>query len=126
MTLAAQDRLSRRTSQGKNMIRSTIMRSFWVYILLCNDESYYVGVTDNLELRLAEHKEGIDIHSYTWQRRPIQLVYSSEFGSITEAIGWEKQIKGWSRKKKRALINGDWDRIKVLAKNKKNREKNRT
>jgi len=80
-------------------------------------------VTDNLELRLAEHKEGIDIHSYTWQRRPIQLVYSSEFGSINDAIRWEKQIKRWSRKKKRALIDGDWDRIKVLAKNKKNREK---
>ena len=114
---------SRRASQHDNLLPLAIMRSFWVYILLCNDRSFYTGVTDNLELRLAEHKEGIDIHSYTWQRRPIQLVYSNEFGSINDAIRWEKQIKGWSRKKKRALIDGDWDRIKVLAKNKKNREK---
>ena len=102
------------------------MRRFWVYMLACGDDSYYTGVTNNLEERMAYHKAGLDKNAYTYRRRPVELVYAEEFSSIDEAIRWEKRIKGWSRKKKKALIDGDWGKLHVLAMNKKNREKHCT
>ncbi len=99
------------------------MRTFWVYMLRCGDGSYYVGVTGNLEERIAMHKEGLDKNSYTYQHRPVELVYAEECDTINDAIRREKQLQGWSRKKKEALIKGDWKKIHVLARNKKNREK---
>ena len=89
--------------------------NYYVYMLLCADGSYYVGVTNDLELRVAQHEAGWDPRSYTHERRPLQLVYSSDFQRIEQAIAWEKQIKGWSRAKKAALVSGDWERIKMLA-----------
>ena len=80
------------------------MRTFWVYILRCGDASYYTGVTNNIEERIAIHTEGSDKNSYTYQRRPVELVYSEEYASINDAIKREKQLQGWSRKKKEALI----------------------
>ncbi len=91
------------------------MRKFWVYILRCGDKSYYVGVTDDLEKRIAIHKEGLDKNSYTYQRRPVELVYSEEYSSINDAISREKQLQGWSRKKKEALIRGDLEKLHILA-----------
>ena len=87
------------------------MESFWVYIVQCRDASYYIGITNNAERRVAEHNQGIDPHCYTFTRRPVQLVYASEFYDPSQAIRFEKQIKGWSRKKKLALIRGDWHAI---------------
>jgi len=87
----------------------------WVYILLCSDNSYYTGSTPNLEKRLAEHQEGIDCE-YTSRRRPVKLVYSQEFVTLLEAFCAERQIKGWGRKKKEALIKGDWEELKRLSK----------
>ncbi|WP_425637847.1 GIY-YIG nuclease family protein [Algoriphagus yeomjeoni] len=91
------------------------MKIYLVYILKCSDNSFYTGVTNNLERRLTEHSEGLDPFCYTAKRRPLELVFVQEFQEIKEAISFEKQIKGWSRKKKLAMINGEWDKLKELA-----------
>ena len=90
--------------------------AFYAYLLLCNDGSYYAGHTDDLELRMAHHATG-ELGGYTASRRPVRLVWSDEFPSRYEALTVERQIKGWSRAKKRALIDGDWERISLLARN---------
>ncbi len=92
--------------------------SFWVYILSCADGSYYTGHTDNLEKRIAEHQTG-EIEGYTSTRLPVKLVFFSEFPTRDEAIEAEWQIKGWSRKKKEALIRGDWADLVRLSRYKK-------
>ncbi len=92
--------------------------SFWVYILKCSDKSYYTGHTDNLEKRIAEHQQNA-IPCYTSKRLPVELVFVDEFGSREEALARERQVKGWSREKKEALIRGDWDEISRLARSKK-------
>ena len=86
----------------------------WVYILKCNDGSYYTGKTQNLEMRLAEHKQGT-YKGCTSKRRPVTLMYSQVFPTYVEAIQAERQIKAWSRAKKEALINGDFDLLHILA-----------
>ncbi|MCK9420309.1 MAG: GIY-YIG nuclease family protein [Nitrospirae bacterium] len=91
--------------------------SFWVYILKCSDGSYYTGHTDNLETRISEHQSG-EFHGYTSTRLPITLSFSQDFPTRLEALVCERQIKGWSRKKKEALIRGDWAEISRLAKSK--------
>ncbi len=70
------------------------MRSYFVYILKCSDDSYYTGVTNNIESRLADHNSDDSKESYTSKRRPVQLVYSQQFNDIKQAIDLEKQIKG--------------------------------
>jgi putative endonuclease len=86
--------------------------SFWVYIVLCSDASFYTGITNNVERRLWQHNNGIDRFCYTYTRQPVRLVYAAEFHDSMEAIRWEKQIKGWSRAKKNALVRGDWKYIR--------------
>ncbi len=87
----------------------------WVYILRCSDRSYYVGSTRKaLEQRVGEHQTGI-VKGYTRRRRPLRLVYAQEFDHITDAIAAERQLKGWSRAKKEALIKGDMALLKDLA-----------
>jgi putative endonuclease len=88
------------------------MKTYYVYILKCNDDSYYVGVTDNIERRLSEHNEGYNKKAYTYRRRPVKLAFVSEFSEPGVAIEAEKQIKGWSRRKKIALINSNWRDLK--------------
>ena len=88
---------------------------FWVYILHCADRSYYTGHTDNLEKRLAEHTVGAIPTCYTYKRRPLDLVFSEELSTREQAIAVERQIKGWSRRKKEALIKGDWAEVSRLA-----------
>jgi putative endonuclease len=99
--------VSKYDNQRVEMYTSLSMSEYSVYIVHCVDGSYYTGVTNNLERRLSEHNDGMDPCSYTHSRRPVCLVYSEEFGDIEDAIDAEKQIKGWSRKKKEALIQGD-------------------
>lgn len=89
---------------------------YCVYILKCADSSYYTGVTNDVERRLAEHEEGYHPESYTYSRRPVELVYADYFTNPKQAIAFEKQVKGWTRAKKEALIAGDWNKIKTLAK----------
>lgn len=80
---------------------------FHVYILRCCDGSYYIGVTNDIDRRFAEHRNGIDPTCYTFGRRLVTLVYTAWFTDIWKAIAWEKHIKRWSRKKKGALIRGE-------------------
>ena len=87
---------------------------FFTYILRCSDGRYYVGHTDDLEHRINQHKLGA-IPGYTPTRLPIELVWSDTFPSRYEALSAERQLKGWSRKKKEALIAGDWALIQALA-----------
>lgn len=91
------------------------MKVYYIYILKCNDNSYYTGVTNNLEKRIIEHKEGIDKKAYTFKRRPLKLVYFETFNEINYAIEIEKKIKGWSRKKKECLINDNFEKLKELS-----------
>ena len=91
---------------------------YYIYILRGIDDSLYIGVTNNLELRVTQHNEGSDPKAYTYSRRPLELVYSESFVSIVKAINREKQLKKWSRIKKEALINGDLDKLKEKSKKK--------
>jgi len=92
------------------------MKRYYVYILQCSDGSYYTGVTNNAELRIYEHQEGLIAGCYTHKRRPVLLMHVEEYPDIIEAISREKQIKGWSRKKKEALITGNYERLVEVSK----------
>src|SRR4051794_24432521 len=86
-----------------------------VYIPQCADRSYYVGITrDSLEKRMLEHEAGV-FDGYTARRRPVTLVFNQQFGRIEDAIAAERQIKGWRREKKEALIRGDYGALPILA-----------
>lgn len=89
----------------------------YVYILKCSDDSYYVGVTNNLEIRFHQHQEGIDKTCYTYSRRPLELKYFEIIEDNMLAIKREKQIKGWTRIKKEALINQNWENLVEFSKN---------
>jgi putative endonuclease len=89
-----------------------------VYIVECKDWSYYIGIINDLEKRIWEHNIGQDENSYTYSRRPVELKYFEVFTDVNQAITREKQIKGWSRKKKQALIAQNFDKLKELAKSK--------
>jgi putative endonuclease len=87
----------------------------FVYMLRCGDGSYYVGSTRaSLERRVAEHNAGT-FGGYTARRRPVELVFAEEFANITDAIAVERQLKGWRREKKEALIRGDVGALQTLA-----------
>ena len=91
------------------------MKKGWMYLLKCADDSYYTGSTNNLKLRLAQHKAG-EGAKHTRKRLPVELVYFEEFQRVDKAFYREKQIQGWSREKKEALINGMSERLHALAK----------
>lgn len=91
--------------------------SFWAYMLHCRGGYFYVGHTDNLELRVAQHQTG-SIPGFAADHRPVELVWSQEFQARDDAKAAERQIKGWSRAKKLALVRGDWNMISSLAKGK--------
>src|SRR4051795_5021130 len=88
--------------------------SFWCYMLHCADRSFYVGHTDDLDVRIAQHLSG-EFGGYTSTRLPVKFVWADEFPSRYEALCAERQIEGWSRAKKLALIRGDWELVSLLA-----------
>lgn len=93
------------------------MMPYMVYILECSDGSYYTGSTEDLKKRLWEHEQGVSPSSYTYTRRPVRLVWTSEeTRHYYDALRWERQIKGWSRAKKQALIRGEFDAIHEIVK----------
>jgi putative endonuclease len=94
------------------------MKQSYVYILKCADKTYYTGVTSNLTQRIFRHEIGYFSDCYTFKRRPLELVFYCEFTDINIAFEKEKQIKKWSKAKKEALINGDYDYLVNLAKKK--------
>lgn len=89
--------------------------SFWAYMLHCNGGRLYIGHTDDLERRIAQHINGA-IPGFTRDFQPVKLIWSQEFSTREEAKLAEKRIKGWRREKKLALVRDDWARISMLAK----------
>ena len=106
--------LSNHGAVGKHI---NTMKQYFVYILRCRDNSYYTGVTNNLEGRLFDHQQGTDPKAYTFKRRPVKLVFCEMFNDINQAIAFEKQVKGWRRAKKETIISGDWELLPGLSKN---------
>ncbi len=94
--------------------------AFYVYILRCSDGKFYTGHTENLEVRVSQHQSGV-FKGYTYKRRPLTLVWSENFPTRLEALEAEKQIKGWSKAKKQALIDGDWELLSLLSKGRTDR-----
>jgi putative endonuclease len=90
----------------------------YLYILDCSDGSYYVGVTNDLELRIYQHNTDNKPTSYTYFRRPVKLAYHTYFTDFNLAFTWETKIKKWSHAKKKALVEGNFDLLKLLAKKK--------
>jgi putative endonuclease len=87
----------------------------YVYMLRCSDGSYYVGLTKaGLDQRIAQHHDGT-FEGYTSKRRPVTLVWSQHFLVLTQAIECERQLKGWRREKKEALIRGDYEALPALS-----------
>jgi putative endonuclease len=91
------------------------MSGAYLYILRCADGRYYVGTTrKSLEERIGEHNAGLH-GGYAATRRPVMLVFAQHFEIITDVIAAERQVKGWSRAKKEALIRGERNRLPQLA-----------
>jgi putative endonuclease len=80
--------------------------NWFVYIILCDDYSYYTGLTWNPSIRFDQHMIGGS--EYTKQHKPKKVVHLERFEDLESARKREKQIKGWSRFKKEKLINGEW------------------
>lgn len=87
---------------------------FFIYIIRCNDQTLYIGQTNNIEQRIGEHKAGMI--TYTAKKLPIELVYVQVCENRKIAFELERKLKKWSRNKKEALIKNDWDNLKLLAK----------
>jgi putative endonuclease len=81
-------------------------------MLRCFDGSFYVGVTNDLERRFAQHQDGVTAGCYTHSRRPLRLDYAASFDRVGDAFAWEKRLKSWSLRKKRALADSDWQSLK--------------
>ena len=86
----------------------------YVYMLEVRGGGYYVGSTPDIDRRIAQHHQGIGSR-WTASRRPVRVVYTQEFPTLREAFEAERQLKGWRREKKVALIRGDWDALPDLA-----------
>ena len=95
----------------------------WMYILKCSDDSYYVGSTKNLELRLSQHQSGKGSR-YTSGRLPVELVYGEEYDKVVDAYYREKQVQNWGRAKREALIHDNLEALPPLAKKKFEKKKN--
>ncbi|MBU3821993.1 GIY-YIG nuclease family protein [Flavobacteriaceae bacterium XHP0103] len=93
------------------------MKYYYVYILLCSDNTFYTGMTNDLERRIIQHKSGYNKDSYVFSRQPFELKWYLQLTDPRQAIAIEKQIKGWTRRKKEALINENWKDLVKFSKN---------
>lgn len=91
------------------------MKHYFVYLLECSDKSIYVGLTNSIDRRLKEHQLGLNDECYTYSRRPVKLIFSQGFIQFKQAMLFEKKIKKWSRKKKLALANENYDELRRLS-----------
>lgn len=91
------------------------MFQYYVYILKCSDNSYYTGIINNIARRFEEHEFGINKECYTFKGRPLTMEFYQVFNDILQAIDFEKKIKRWTRAKKKALIEGDFDMLQILS-----------
>jgi len=91
----------------------------YTYMLRCSDGSFYVGSTWDLEGRIWQHNNcNVMGAAYTRRRRPVVLVWNEEFDRIDDAYHFEKMIQGWGRKKREALIRGDYEALPALSRRK--------
>ena len=90
--------------------------AFYVYILRCADGRYYVGHTDDLDRRMAQHSDGV-ASAFTAKRRPLTLLWASDCPDREVAFALERQLKGWSRAKKEAFMRGDFEALPGLSRN---------
>ena len=102
-------------SKGKGLPQKDPMRYFYVYTLKCKDDSYYTGVTNDMERRWYEHETELNKTSCTHNKRPVKLVFCEDFLDFNQAIAFEKQVKGWTRIKKEAIISDNWNKLKELS-----------
>ncbi|MEM6720338.1 MAG: GIY-YIG nuclease family protein [Bacteroidota bacterium] len=91
------------------------MKTYYIYILKCKDDLLYVGMTNNLERRMNEHRSGLNRNCLTFSRRPVELIFYQNFNDVEQAIYFEKKIKKWSKKKKLALAHEDYDMLQILS-----------
>ena len=91
------------------------MKTYFVYILKCSDNLTYTGITNNIARRFDEHQSGLNKNCFTFNRRPLKLIFHQEFNDVNQAIYFEKKIKNWSAKKKLALANENFDMLQILA-----------
>jgi predicted GIY-YIG superfamily endonuclease len=89
--------------------------TFWTYMLRCSDGRYYTGHTEDLDVRLAQHRQGYFRTCWTYRRGRVELVWCETFPTRDEALAAERMVGGWSRAKKEALIRGDWGQISYFA-----------
>jgi putative endonuclease len=98
-----------------SLSQTAVFNSFYIYILKCSDGILYTGITYNLDRRLLEHQSGFRKTAFTYGRRPVELVFHEALHDLFQALHYERRIKKWSAQKKWALINGDFDRLKLLS-----------
>ena len=91
------------------------MKFYYVYLLQCSDDSIYRGMTNSIDRRLEEHRIGLNPDCYTFRKRPLKLIFHQEFIQFNQAEYYEKKIKKWSRSKKLALANEDFELLKDLS-----------
>lgn len=97
------------------MLYNTRQEAYYIYIILCNDGTFYTGLTDDLIKRFEEHASGAYETCYTFNKRPLVLKYYETIPFLNEATAREIQIKGWSRAKKKALIEGNFHKLQLLS-----------
>jgi putative endonuclease len=91
------------------------MKDYFVYVLRCFDGTFYVGITNDVARRFAQHCAGEYKSCYAYKRRPLRLVHVSEFHWVDQAIAFEKKLKGWFHRKKRAFIEAKWSDLNRYA-----------
>lgn len=91
------------------------MKFYYVYILECSDGLLYTGFTNNISRRMEEHSKGLNKSCFTFKRRPLVLLFYQDFNDVEQAIYFEKKIKKWSAKKKRALAEENYDMLQILS-----------
>jgi putative endonuclease len=92
------------------------MKFYYVYIIKCADNTYYTGMTNNISRRWQEHCYGEENkNSYTYSRKPLKLAFYESFNDVNQAFKFERKLKKWSKAKKEALIDKNWDKVKQLA-----------
>lgn len=102
-------------AQSRPKKYSQKMKSYSIYIIKCSDGLLYTGFTNNISRRFEEHQEGRNKNSFTYKRRPLELIFHQEFNELKQAIYFEKKIKKWSAQKKLALANEDFEVLQILA-----------
>ena len=102
-------------AQSRPTLWTNKLKTYYVYILECNDGLTYTGITNDIERRFDEHQMGLNPTCFTFKRRPLKLIYHQVFNDVHQAIYFEKKIKKWSAKKKFALANGEFDMLQILS-----------